>query len=239
MLSNEEIERLLRRLRIGPNDFTSVQACPERRNVVFITLANNINLNKFTDNHTESFILKQGIRTTSLRHACKKEVNVHVFGLHPDTKDETVIRYLNAHGKVDAKAPVTYAVYPGAPGTSILAGKRNGNRSYSMEVRKNIGSTHIIDGERVSIRYNGQRRTCNRCHQVTDRCPGKALAKDCTAQRVGLHEYMSKYWEFINFVPDSCDMSEDIDEQAENDDNDIIVTADQTPKEYQKMSDKG
>ena len=71
-LSNEEIERLLRRLNIGASDFTSVQACPERRNVVFITLANDINLNRFTDNHTESFILKQGIRTTTLKHASKK-----------------------------------------------------------------------------------------------------------------------------------------------------------------------
>ena len=41
-LSVEEIERLLRRLSIRSNDFTSLQACPERKNVVFITLVNNI-----------------------------------------------------------------------------------------------------------------------------------------------------------------------------------------------------
>ena len=49
-LNNEEIERLLRRLRIGSDDFTSVQACPERKNVVYITLNSNINLDKFTEN---------------------------------------------------------------------------------------------------------------------------------------------------------------------------------------------
>ena len=30
-LTNEEIERLLRRLKIGNSDFTSLQACPERK----------------------------------------------------------------------------------------------------------------------------------------------------------------------------------------------------------------
>ena len=234
-LSNEEIERLLRRLNIGASDFTSVQAYPERRNVVFITLANNINLNRFTDNHTESFILKQGIRTTTLKHASKKEVNVHIFGLHPDTKDEVVIRYLNAHGKVDGNQPVIYAVYPGAPGTSLLAGKRNGNRIYSMEVRKNIGSVHIIDGERVSIRYNGQRRTCNKCHQVADNCPGKAMAKNCTSQKVPLSEYMLSYWNSINYLPDSTELNDEVDDR-EQENSEKIVTADQVPKTYQQVS---
>ena len=84
-----------------------------------------------------------------MKHANKKEVNIQIFGLHPDTKDEAVIRYLNAHGKVDTKVPVIYGVYPGSSGSTLLAGKRNGNRIYSMEVTKNIGSTHFIDGEKV------------------------------------------------------------------------------------------
>ena len=95
---------------------------------MYITLASNIDITKFTENSIESFILKPGIRTTTLKHASKKEVNVQVFGLHPDTKDETVIRYLNAHGIVNRAEAVTYAVYPGTPGSSLLAGKRNGNR---------------------------------------------------------------------------------------------------------------
>ena len=78
--------------------------------------------------------------------------------------------------------------------TSLLAGKRNGNRIYTMEVRKNLGSVHIIDGERVSIRYRGQRRTCNRCHKESHECPGKALAKDCTAPRVSRADFMLEYW---------------------------------------------
>ena len=149
-LNNEEIENLLNRLNILSNQFTSVQACPERRNVVYITLCNGIDINKFINNNLkESYILKPGVRTTTIKHADKKEVPVQVFGLHPNTTNDAVIRYLNAHGQVDAKSPVVYGTYPGERGSSILAGKRNGNRTYSMLVKRNIGSNHVIDGEKV------------------------------------------------------------------------------------------
>ena len=78
----------------------------------------------FINHGNESFILKPGVRTTTFKHANKKEVQVQVFGLHPDTKNETVIRYLNAHGQVDIKSPVKYGVYPGVPGSTLLAGKK-------------------------------------------------------------------------------------------------------------------
>ena len=192
-LDLEDIERLLRRLKISSNHFTSLQACPERKNVVYITLCNGIDVNKFISNNNESFILKPGIRTTTMKHVSKREVNVQVFGLHPDTKDEAVIRYLNAHGMVNSKHPVTYGVFPGATGSSLLAGKRNGNRIYSMEVKRNIGSVHIIDGEKVSIKYPGQTKTCNKCQQEAQTCPGKGLAKDCSSEKVLLSEHMLTY----------------------------------------------
>ena len=216
-LKVEEIERLLRRLNIQANQFTSVQACPERRNVVFITLVNGVDIKRFINPSNESFILKPGIRTTVIKEVNRREVNVQVFGLHPDTKDEAVIRYLNAHGKVNTKLPVTYSTYPGAPGSSLLAGKRNGNRSYAMEVNKNIGSVHIIDGEKVSIKYQGQIKTCNKCHQQSNACPGKGLAKDCSADRILLSQHMATYWKQINYQPDTMEMNDvDIEEEDED-----------------------
>ena len=109
-LKDEEIERLLRRLNIQVSQFTSVQACPERRNVVYITLTTGIDITKFINTSNESFILKQGIRTTSIKPVNKREVNVQVFGLHPDTKDEAVIHYLNAHGNStpSSQSPMEY-----------------------------------------------------------------------------------------------------------------------------------
>ena len=217
MLRDEEIERLLRRLNIQANQFTSVQACPERRNVVFITLVNGLDINRFINTNNESFILKPGIRTTVIKEVNKREVNVQVFGLHPDTKDEAVIRYLNAHGKVNTKLPVTYGIYPGTPGSSLLAGKRNGNRSYVMEINKNIGSAHIIDGEKVSIKYQGQIKTCNKCHQPSNACPGNGLAKDCSADRILLSQHMVSYWKRIHYQPETTEMN-DVDNEVEDDD---------------------
>ena len=106
-LKEEEIERLLRRLKIQANQFTSVQACPERRNVIYITLSTWVDITRFIMSSNESFVLKQGIRTTTIKPVNKRQVNVQVFGLHPDTKDDAVIRYLNAHGQVNSKQPVT------------------------------------------------------------------------------------------------------------------------------------
>ena len=209
-LNTEEIERLLQRLGIQSSQFTSVQACPERRSVVFITLTQGVDINKFINmNSNESYFLKPGVRTTTIKHANKKEVLVQVFGLHPDTRDETVIKYLNAHGQVNAKSPVKYGLYPGLPGSSLLAGKRNGNRTYPMIVKRNIGSSHVIDGEKVSIRYPGQRKTCNNCHQDARSCPGKGLAKDCSLEKVLLSDFMLSYWKTINFQPDTKEMNLD------------------------------
>ena len=93
---------------------------------------------------------------------------------------------------------------------------------------------HIIDGEKVSIRYPGQAKTCNKCHQKSPACPGKGLAKDCTAEKILLSEYMLTYWTAIKFKPETTEMNEvDIDEneKAEN----VIETKDQV-KGIKKVS---
>ena len=53
-------------------------------------------------------------------------MSVPIHGLHPDTRDEAVIQYLNAHGEVSKKDPVLYGVHPGAPGSSLRAGSTMG-----------------------------------------------------------------------------------------------------------------
>ena len=93
--------------------------------------------------HSESYILKPGIRTTTIRPVGNRDIAVSVFGLHPDTRDEAVVQYLSAHGEVNKKDPVIYGVFPGAPGSTLLSGKRNGNRTYMMEVKKNMGNGEL------------------------------------------------------------------------------------------------
>ena len=200
-LSQLEVETLLVRLGIDGSQFEGVSACPEGKPVVLITLHPTVNINRFL-HRNESYVVKEGVRTTTIRSAGRKDVLVTVFGLHPNTKDQAVIRYLEAHGKVSTSEKVIHHVFPGAPGSTLCAGKLNGNRSHVMDLKIPLESYHIIDGEKVTIRYPGQEWTCARCHQLKSVCPGLAIARDCTAERVLLSSHMEAHWKKIGFKPE-------------------------------------
>ena len=201
-LSQLEIETLLVRLGIDGSHFVGVSACPEGKPIVLITLHPSVDINKFLYKN-ESYVVKDGVRTTSIRPAGKKDLLITVSGLHPNTRDQAVVRYLEAHGKVNRTEKIIHHVFPGEPGSSLCAGKFNGNRSYVMEVKEPMGSFHIIDGEKVTIRYPGQEWSCARCHQFKRYCPGLAIARDCTADRVLLSQHMGSHWQKIGFKPEA------------------------------------
>ena len=71
-----------------------------------------------------------------------------------------------------------------------------------------MGTYHIIDGEKVSVKYRGQDKTCARCHKTESVCPGKAMAKDCTSPRVLLSDYMREHWAKVGYLPDTHDLNE-------------------------------
>jgi hypothetical protein len=84
---------------------------------------------------------------------------VNIKNIHPNTMDEGVIDYLNKFGKVVTKK-VVHGVYSDGP----LKGFRNGDRSFKMEIKPtaNIGTYHVLDGQKVTVRYPGQLQTCAR-----------------------------------------------------------------------------
>ena len=206
-LSMEDIENLLKRLHIDGSHLEGVSACPEGKPVVFITLHPSVDITRFL-NKNECYIVKEGVRTTTIRQEGKKDKIIRITGLHPNTKDQAVVKYLGAHGKVSTTEKVIHHVFPGDPGSSLLAGKLNGNRSYVVELDKPMGSYHIIDGEKVSIRYSGQEWTCARCHQLKSLCPGAAVARNCTAERILLSDHMKIHWDKIGYKPDNEVMNE-------------------------------
>ena len=206
-LSMVEIENLMKRLTIDASHLIGVSACPEGRPVVFITLHPSTDITRFM-NKNESYIVKEGVRTTTIRPAGKKDTLVKITGLHPNTKDQAVVKYLSVHGTVSTKDRVIHHVFPGEPGSSVLAGKLNGNRSYVVEIKIPMGSYHIIDGEKVSVRYSGQEWTCARCHQLKRNCPGAAVARNCTADRVLLSAHMTEHWQKIGYKPETDSLNE-------------------------------
>ena len=169
--------------------FEGVSTCPEGKLIALVTINQSVDIKKFLYRN-ESYIVKERIRTTRIRPAGRKDVLVTVLGLHPNTTDQAVIRYLEAHGKVSKSDKVVHHVFPGSPGSTLCAGKLNGNRSHVMDIKIPVGSYHIIDGEKVTIRYPGQEWSCARCHQPKRACPGLAIARECTAERVLLSSHM-------------------------------------------------
>ena len=212
-LSQLEIETLLVKLGIDGSHFLGVSACPQGKPVVLITLHPSVDIKKFLYRN-ESYVVKEGVRTTSIRPASKKDVIVTVSGLHPNTRDQAVVRYFEAHGNVSKTEKITHHVFPGEVGSSLCAGKLNGNRSYVMEIKVPMGSFHIIDGEKVTIRYPGQEWSCARCHNFKRSCPGFAIARDCTAERVLLSSHMEAHWKQIGFKPETkaeAEVDDDLD----------------------------
>jgi hypothetical protein len=58
-------------------------------------------------------------------------------------------------------------------------------------------------------------------------CPGKGLAKDCSAEKILLSEHMMKYWITIGFKPETTAMNE-VDVEETEDLEGKIETKDQT-----------
>ena len=68
---------------------------------------------------------------------------------------------------------------------------------------------HLIDGCKVGVYYRGNRKTCGRCHQLAEDCPGDAIAKNCAlggGPRVPQSEHMKVLWREIGFTPISFEL---------------------------------
>ena len=144
-----------------------------------------------------------GIRSVLVKPGGKRDVVVTIKGLHPNTKDSTVLSYLTKFGTIP-QAKVVYGFFGDGP----LKGMRNGDRQYKVEIKpgNNIGSYHLIDGVRVSLRYVGQQQTCGRCQRVASSCKGGGIAKRCESQggeKVDFKNFTEKLWKDIGYNPES------------------------------------
>ena len=157
----------------------------------------------------------------------KKEVTVSIRGLNFNTPDSLVMAYLKKHGDV-VSDKVIYDVAKEGP----FKGLKNGDRKYLVDFSKgrNLGSYHIIDGSRIEIRYQGQRRTCGRCQRTALECPGNAVARVCQEKngpKITLRNHMIDYCKLIGFEHPEFKLPEDIND--ERNDMNIKESATFTP----------
>ena len=104
-----------------------------------------------------------------------------------------------------------------------LKGMFNGDRHYKVEVKPgvNIGSYHLIDGVKVTVRYAGQKITCGRCHLSSDNCKGGGIAKRCEAQgglKTEFSDYIKSLWQDLGYSSenDEIDAADDMIEKSDN-----------------------
>ena len=194
---------LLRRLGLDQRPgvhVVGVQICPNGRGVIFITLRKDLDITRYC-RYDVMDVTSTGIRTVLVKPAGQTEVVVTLRGIHPNTGDDAVIEYLEKFGKVVTKK-VIYGVFSEGP----LKGLRNGDRNYKMELKPSIslGSYHVIDGQRVSVKYPGQQQTCARCLEAAQYCKGRGVARKCEVAggpRADFNSYILNLWSTIGYSP--------------------------------------
>ena len=220
-VNESECFNMMRKLGLDPRPgihVEGVQICPQGRGVIYITLMKEVNIDRFC-RYDVLEVTQSGIRTSLVKPAYKKEVIVTAKGIHPNTKETVVLDYLGKFGKVFT-GKVVYGLYPDGP----LKGFKNGDRSYKMEMKPGagLGSYHVIDNQKVTIRYPGQQQTCARCHQTPQNCKGRGLAKRCEAeggQKLEFTDYILNLWKTIGYSPDNLDLSQVAENDGEGDDS--------------------
>ena len=160
-VTEEECVRMMTKLGIDMRpgmQVEGVQICPSGRGIILITMCKGVDLNQFS-RYEAMEVTSSGIWSSMVKPAGKRDVVVTLRGIHPNTRDTVVISYLGRFGRI-VTTKVVHEVYGSGP----LRGMKNGNRSYKMEIKpgNNIGSYHIIEGQKVSVRYSGQLQTCGR-----------------------------------------------------------------------------
>jgi hypothetical protein len=218
MVSDTDCARMMRKLGLDLRPgvhVEGVQLCPNGRGVILITLKDNVKIESFC-RYDVLQVTESGIRSSLVKPAGKREVVVTVKGIHPNTRDTVVLDYLSKFGKI-VTTKVVHGVFQAGP----LQNMKNGDRLYKLEVKpgENVGSYHVIDGQKVSLRYAGQQQTCGRCHETPQKCKGRGIARKCEAEggvRIEFSDYILSLWKRIGYSPDNDDLTiVDCDQEVE------------------------
>ena len=102
-------------------------------------------------------------------------------------------------------------------------GLKNGDRSYKMELKpkSNIPSYHVLFGQKVTVRYPGQKQTCGRCFNSSDMCMGGGVAKRCEnarGQKRDFSEFIPEMWQSIQYAPADIEIASLYDDHGETPD---------------------
>ena len=112
---------------------------------------------------------------------------VTVSWADPETPDGLIHHVFSHFGKIKTNHNNPLGIINGTYNTADDDGDwvkklnniGNGERKFWMIVKEPLPSYAILDGKRVTVRHQGQRWTCARCHSDRGSCPGEADARKC------------------------------------------------------------
>ena len=209
--------RVMKKIGLDTNPGVNVEAiqiCPNGKGIILITLKDGLPLDPYC-RYDVFEVTESGIRAVHVKPAGKREVVITVKGLHPNTRDQTVLDYFAKFGRI-VTTKVVHSVYTEGP----LKGFKNGDRSYKVELKPeiNIGSYHMLDEQKVTVRYSGQHQTCARCHETAFNCVGGAMARRCEAaggKKVDFSHYILELWRKIDYSPGEIETAALYDDHGE------------------------
>ena len=177
--------------------------------VIEIWLKENIQASKFSSDIWREIC--PGFDIVSVHPALSKEVTLLLLDLPLNVKDKVVREYVAKFGGKLAPQPPQYVKAK----SGIWAGQPNGDRKYKVDFSGQIipmGTYHFLGGRRVRIIYNGNTKTCGRCHQPPDNCPGDGIASKCREKegpQVYIHEQMKRLDNMLSQVRDNASQAHD------------------------------
>ena len=189
---DEVCEAMCRIIGVKPiQDTVGCQCTMDRGDVIVeIWLKDHIQASKFSSDIWREIC--PGFDIVSAHPALSKEVTLLILDLPLNIKDSVVRDYVAKFGgKLAPQPPLLVKAKSG-----IWAGQPNGDRKYKVDFSGQIipmGTYHFLGGRRVRFIYNGNTRTCGRCHQSPTGCPGNGIASRCRERdgtQVFIHEHM-------------------------------------------------
>ena len=148
-------------------------------------------------NLNTAFELMPGLRTKPVS-VKRRETWVNIYWTAVNDDDKDIIDSLSYFGIVTSSVQhMTYRVSEkdkNNEALKLLEGVKKGDRKVRMKIHKNIPSYIIIGGKRVKVTFEGQLKTCARCHDIWQDCPGKGVPDKCEELN-GPKNELSKIWE--------------------------------------------
>ena len=84
-----------------------------------------------------------------------------------------------------------------------------------LKSKTHIPTYHVLYGQKVTVRYSGQKQTCGRCFSSADMCMGGGIAKKCEiagGQKKEFSDYMLEMWQNIQYSPGEIEIASLYDE---------------------------